>query len=200
MMQEMGCDPISRSVLITDGDSPIGRSLVRALTAAGAGKIWIGAADDGFGTDLDIVINTCDAPPEVASAETEMRINYFSLLQLTQDIAPVLERRAAAGRLCAWVNLLSIDALSNAPPRSTYAASKAAAHSFTQHLRRRLQASGIRVLGVYPEPGYAPDALAGDIVNALKDGIEDVFAGPIARAWADGVRDSPKVLEREIAR
>ena len=231
MLQEMGCDPASRTVLITDGASELGQSLARALAETGAAKVWVGHSDcidaiamnppsavieyaalnpadpdslarlvDRIGAKLDIVINTHDAELGAAAAAAEMQINYFGVLNLIGAFGPALKRRAAARNLCAWVNLLSIDALCSSPGRATYSASKAAAHSLTQDLRRDLRTAGIRVLGIYPGPAdsIAPEALAAEIVLALRDGVEDLFAGPVAQAWARGFRDNPKVLEREV--
>lgn len=231
MLQEMGCDPASRAVLISDGESELGQSLTRALAGAGAAKIWVGhskcidsvamnppsdvveyvslnvtdpdslaALAARIGCSLDIVINTHDAELGNAAADAEMQINYFGALNLANAFAPLLRHRAAQRHLCAWVNLLSIDALCSSPARASYSASKAAAHSMTQNLRRDLRADGIRVLGIYPSPPGAlgPDALAADIVGALRDGVEDLFEGPIAQAWSQGFCESPKVLEREI--
>ena len=42
MMHEMGCDPRSRQILISDGESESGLALVQALLAAGAAKVWVG--------------------------------------------------------------------------------------------------------------------------------------------------------------
>jgi len=229
MLQEMGCDPAARTVLITDGESELGQALARALVNAGAAKVWVGhsagidevainaaspvieytalnPADpeslgrlaQRLGPDLDIVINTHDA--ELGAAVAQMNVNYFGVLNLIAAFAPSLKQRAARKCLGAWVNLLSIDALCSSPARATYSASKAAAHSLTQELRRDLRADGIRVLGIYPGPAgsSSADELAAEIVAALRDGVEDLFSGPIAQAWARGFRDDPKVLEREI--
>jgi NAD(P)-dependent dehydrogenase (short-subunit alcohol dehydrogenase family)/uncharacterized OB-fold protein len=41
-IREMSCDPRGRGVLITDGVSSVGRSLVSALIDAGAKRVWVG--------------------------------------------------------------------------------------------------------------------------------------------------------------
>jgi short-subunit dehydrogenase len=111
----------------------------------------------------------------------------------------------------AWVNLLSVYALSNFPPHGTFSASKAAAHSLAQCLRAEMRPSGIRVINVFPgpiddewnqnlpQPKVAPAALASAIVKALKEGIEDVYPGDVAQEWLERWRENPKVLERELA-
>ena len=146
-------------------------------------------------------------------ARAEMDINYFGLLRLAQAFGPALRARAADGvaHACAWVNLLSIYALCNFPPQGTFSASKAAALSLSQCLRAEMQGSGIRVLNVFPgplddewnqnlpPPKLAPDVLAAAILRALRDGVEDIYPGEVAQDWLARWRESPKVLERELA-
>ena len=45
MLREMASDPKMRKVLVTDGKSPVGQAMVRALIAAGADHVWVGAAE-----------------------------------------------------------------------------------------------------------------------------------------------------------
>jgi NAD(P)-dependent dehydrogenase (short-subunit alcohol dehydrogenase family)/uncharacterized OB-fold protein len=44
-LREFTCDPKFRKVLITDGKTAVGQSLVRSLAAAGADLIWVGHAE-----------------------------------------------------------------------------------------------------------------------------------------------------------
>ena len=174
-----------------------------------------------IGGRVDILINTADhhrtygiaAREGVEVARAEMDTNYFGLLRLAQEFAPAMRARGADGQssAVAWVNLLSIFALSNFPPHGTYSASKAAALSLAQCLRAELAPSGVRVINVFPgpiddewsqalpPPKIAPERLAADIVSALKSGAEDVFPGDIAQEWQARWRDNPKALERELA-
>ena len=147
-------------------------------------------------------------------ARMEMDVNYLGLLRLSQAFAPALKGRAADGadHAVAWVNLLSIFALSNFPGHGTFSASKAAAHSLAQCLRAEMLPFGIRVLNIFPgpiddewnqniePPKLAPRALALAIVKALVAGVEDVYPGDVAQEWLTRWRDNPKVLERELAR
>jgi len=184
-----------------------GRS-VSELAGAIAGKV-------------DIVINNAEVhrTQGVASrrgtdvARAEMDINYFGALRLAQEFGPALKGRGADGQnnAIAWVNLLSIFALSNFPSHGTFSASKAAAHSLAQCLRAEMRPAGIRVLNVFPgpiddewnqlmpPPKVAPAALASAIVKGLRDGIEDLYPGDVAQEWLSRWRDNPKVLERELA-
>lgn len=174
-----------------------------------------------IGGKVDIVINNAEvhrtfgigARRGTDVAKAEMDINYFGLLRLAQEFGPALKGRSADGTTgaTAWVNLLSIYALSNFPPHGTFSASKAAAHSLAQCLRAEMRPAGIRVINVFPgpiddewnqhtpPPKLAPTALANAIVKALRDGVEDVYPGDVAQEWLERWRDNPKVLERELA-
>ncbi|HTZ02255.1 MAG TPA: SDR family NAD(P)-dependent oxidoreductase, partial [Xanthobacteraceae bacterium] len=147
-----------------------------------------------IGGRVDILINTADhhrnfgiaAREGVEVARAEMDMNYFGLLRLAQEFAPAMRTRGADGQssAVAWVNLLSIFALSNFPPHGTYSASKAAAMSLAQCLRAELAPAGVRVINVFPgpiedewnqslpPPKIAPARLAADIVAALRGGAE----------------------------
>ncbi len=174
-----------------------------------------------IGGKVDIVINNAEVHRTFGIAnrrgtdvaKAEMDINYFGALRLAQEFGPALKGRSADGVLnaSAWVNLLSIYALSNFPPHGTFSASKAAALSLAQCQRAEMRAAGVRVINVFPgpiddewnqnmpPPKVAPQALASAIVKALRDGVEDVYPGDVAQEWLERWRDNPKVLERELA-
>ncbi|MYA29632.1 MAG: SDR family NAD(P)-dependent oxidoreductase [Gammaproteobacteria bacterium] len=146
-------------------------------------------------------------------ARREMEVNYLGLLRLAQAFGPAMRSRGADGGAAAtaWVNVLSVYALSNYPPQGTYSASKAAALSLSQCLRAEMQDAGIRVVNVFPgpideewnqtlpPPKLAPERLARDVVQGLRDGVEDLFPGDVAKEWLERWKDNPKVLERELA-
>ncbi|MBL0151644.1 MAG: SDR family NAD(P)-dependent oxidoreductase [Ideonella sp.] len=174
-----------------------------------------------IGGKVDIVINNAELHRThgIASrrgtdvAKAEMDINYFGLLRLAQEFGPALKGRSADGEIgaTAWVNLLSVYALSNYPSHGTFSASKAAAHSLAQCLRAEMRPAGIRVVNVFPgpiddewnqnlpPPKVAPAVLASAIVKALREGLEDVYPGDVAQEWLERWRENPKVLERELA-
>jgi NAD(P)-dependent dehydrogenase (short-subunit alcohol dehydrogenase family)/uncharacterized OB-fold protein len=255
MLREMTSDPKFRKVLVTDGKTPVGQAMVKALVKAGAEIVWVGHAEPWkklpgleditalpqvtlvpldltnersvselageVGGKVDIVINNAElhrgfgiaARRGTDVARSEMDINYFGLLRLAQGFGPALRSRSADGvtHAAAWVNVLSIYALSNYPPHGTFSASKAAALSLSQCLRAEMRPAGIRVINVFPgpiddewnqnmpPPKLAPQALASSIITALKEGIEDVYPGEVAQEWLERWRDNPKVLERELA-
>ena len=146
-------------------------------------------------------------------ARMEMDVNYLGLLRLAQEFGPVMKARGADGQssAVAWVNLLSIFALSNFPAHGTYSASKAAALSLAQCLRAEMRPAGVRVVNVFPgpiddewnqllpPPKLAPEAVAKAIVGALKEGIEDVYPGDVAQEWKTRLTESAKGFERELA-
>jgi len=255
MLREMTCDPKFRKILVTDGKTPVGHAIVKALVDAGADLVWVGHAEPWkkfpgieaitalpqvsmvpldltngrsvtelageLGAKVDIVINNAEvhrtfgigARRGTDVARDEMEINYFGALRLAQEFGPVLKGRSADGATsaAAYVNLLSIYALSNFPPHGTYSASKAAQHSLAQCLRAELRPAGVRVINVFPgpidddwnqnmpPPKVTPAAIANAIVKALRDGVEDVYPGDVAQEWLERWRDDPKVLERELA-
>jgi NAD(P)-dependent dehydrogenase (short-subunit alcohol dehydrogenase family)/uncharacterized OB-fold protein len=149
----------------------------------------------------------------VETARAEMDVNYFGLLRLAQEFGPAMRARGADGlaSAVAWVNLLSIYALANFPPHGTFSASKAAAQSLAQCLRAEMRPAGVRVVNVFPgpiddewnqllpPPKLAPAALATAIVNALREGVEDLYPGDVAQEWLERWRDNPKALEKELS-
>ena len=253
-LREMTCDPRDRNILVTDGKSVVGQAIVRALAAAGAGRIWIGEAEpwkqtpgfaalrdlpqaktvpldvtDGhsvrelaaeIGAKVDILVNTSDCHRTysitsrrgVETAQLEMDVNYFGLLRLAQEFAPALKARAADGAssAIAWVNLLSIFALTNYPRHGTYSASKAAAFSLSQGMRAEFRSAGVRVINLFPgpiddewdqlelPPKLSPASLASALIEALKSSVEDVYPGDVAQDWLARQIENPKALEREI--
>jgi NAD(P)-dependent dehydrogenase (short-subunit alcohol dehydrogenase family)/uncharacterized OB-fold protein len=173
-----------------------------------------------IGGKVDILVNTSDchrafslaARRGVETAQLEMDVNYFGLLRLAQEFAPALKARAADGdaNAIAWVNVLSIFALSNYPPHGTYSASKAAAWSLSQNLRADLRPAGVRVINLFPgpvddewdqlemPPKLSPAALAAALVQSLQGSVEDVYPGDVAQDWLARNLESPKTLEREL--
>ncbi|HEY6926286.1 MAG TPA: SDR family NAD(P)-dependent oxidoreductase [Steroidobacteraceae bacterium] len=167
-----------------------------------------GAADQ-IASQLDILINNAESCAAVApgteleAAHAEMDTNYFGLLRLARAFVPALRTRAASAGaaanvpMMAWVNLLSLYALTGVSPQSTFAASKAAAHSFSQAQRAELLPAGVRVINVFPGPEMAPGALAQAIVKGLQEGREDLYPGEVAQDWLTQWRDNPEGVERE---
>ncbi len=173
-----------------------------------------------IGGKVDILVNNADFHRShgigdrrgTESARAEMDVNYFGLLRLAQSFGPALRARAADSAVpsSAWVNILSIYALSALPGQGTFSASKAAAFSLSQTLRAEMRVAGIRVVNVFPgpiddewtqlvpPPKLAPAALAKAVVKALQDGVEDIYPGDVAQDLFVKWQESAKALEREM--
>jgi len=172
-----------------------------------------------IGGKVDILINTAElhrahgvADRGTETARAEMDVNYFGLLRLAHAFGPAMRARGAESAVpaSAWVNLLSIYALSALPSHGTFSAAKAAAFALSQNVRADMRGAGIRVVNVFPgpiddewnqlvpPPKLSPDALAKAIVAALRDGVEDVYPGDVAQDIWTRFRESQKALEREL--
>ncbi len=189
------------------------------LDLTDSGSVQKAAAE--LGGQVDVLVNTAEVHGAreqssrggLEAARSEMDVNYFGLLRLTEEFGPIMRSRGADGRpgAVAWVNLLSVYALSSFSPHGTFSASKAAALSLSQGLRARMLPAGVRVINVFPgpiddewnrslpPPKLSPDALAESIVAALKDGVEDIYPGEVAQAWLARWLENPKMLERELS-
>jgi NAD(P)-dependent dehydrogenase (short-subunit alcohol dehydrogenase family) len=162
--------------------------------------------------DVDILINNAGvsrgqslvAAPSLEAAQDEMRINYFGTLAMIRAFAPILRQNGGG----AIVNLLSI--LGRVSGGGSYAPSKAAAYSLTQGVRAELAAQGTLVIGVMPgfvdtdmvkhvtAPKITPQLVAQSVVDALREGTEDVYPGP-AQDIAAALQRDPKAVERQLA-
>ncbi len=227
-IREMGSDPRGLNVFISDGATPVGQALSRDFLSAGAAKVWLGeppgsqvrlpespsrdrlltlpldvrsdesvqAAAAAAGPGLDIFVNNSryesDANAE-QSVREEMEINYFGLLRLCEHFSPPLHGRPGA----AWLNLLAIQALCNLPAQLTFSASMAAALSVSQGMRAQLRANGVRLINVFSGQMTA-EALSKSVIAALRNGVEDAYAGELAQEWLARWLESPKTLERQV--
>lgn len=149
---------------------------------------------------------------DVNFAQTEMQTNYFGFMRLAQAFSPGMCARASDGvnSAVAWVNILSVHALSNTPDYGCFSASHSAAHSLSQCLRAEFRRSGVRLCNVFtgptdddwyqtlPPPKVTQESLAKAIVNGLIEGLEDVYCGDVAKDLAERFKAGPKVLEREL--
>lgn len=209
-----GCSPAvaARGGL---GGLPGGLDQVRVVRLDATSDESVDALAAQVGSQVDVLINNAEAHSSasgagVGSARVEMETNYFGLLRLARAFGPAMRARAAGAPVgsptMAWVNLLSIHALSSLPAQGTFSASKAAAYSFSQALRAEMLPAGIRVLNVFP--GLVDDErsremaavnLARAVVRALLDGVEDLYPDEMAQDVFARWNNNPKMLEREIA-
>ncbi len=172
------------------------------------------------GGRIDIIVNTAEhvraggiiGRDGISEARDAMDMRYFGLMRLAQAFGPALRFRGADGQssATAFVNLLSVHALMNWPAFGAHCAAEAACLSAAQCLRAELRPGGVKVLNAFfgpletewfqtvPPPKLAPSALAKAVVNALKQGLEDVFVGDIAQDIRERLAANPKALEREL--
>lgn len=120
-------------------------------------------------------------------AAEEMNTNYLSVVNLTAQLLPLLEKQSEA----AVINVSSIVAMSPAVGIATYSASKAALHAYTQTLRAHLAKTGtIKVFDVMPplvdtdfakdipsESKLSPLAVAEAIINGVKNNNDEIHMG-----------------------
>ena len=212
------------TALVTGANRGIGKALVEALLAAGAGKVYatardtdklpftdnrvqglpvdvtdaasVGAAADAAG-DIDLVISNAGV------------LNFASFLDgdldvLRQDMevnyfGALNVARAFAPALRrtkgAFVNLNSVVSYASMPAIGGYSASKAAAHSLTLALRAELGPDGVTVLGVYPGP------IDTDMAKDLpmdKHGVEDTAAAILRGIESGDTHIAPDPMAEDV--
>jgi NAD(P)-dependent dehydrogenase (short-subunit alcohol dehydrogenase family) len=141
------------------------------------------------------------------TAQWEMNTNYFGTLSMVRAFAPILKRNGGG----AIVNILSVVAVANAPVFSSYSASKAALNSLTQGIRAELTPQGTQVIGVFPGPvdtdmaeaipmdKVAPIEVANLILQAVEQGIEDVYPDPVSQSVFSEIQAPLKAVEKQFA-
>jgi uncharacterized oxidoreductase len=149
---------------------------------------------------LDILVNNAgkafyydlldDHANGFEKSREEMMTNYFSAIRLNEQLIPLLNRQKDA----AIVNVTSIVAFVPGAHLPTYAASKAAMHSYTQSLRVTLEQQGhIEVYELMPplvntefskeiggHNGIHPSQVAKDLFDAMENGIREIHVGRTA--------------------
>ena len=169
-------------------------------------------------TDVTIVINNAGimrvAPVVVSggidpvAARAEMDTNFYGVLAMSNAFAPILKANGGG----ALVNMLSVLSWVTLPGVALYSASKAAAWSLTNALRKELREQGTLVVGVHA--GYIdtdmvsavqaektqPSAVARQVVQAIANGDEEVLADAISRQVKAGLSAEASVyLARNAA-
>jgi NAD(P)-dependent dehydrogenase (short-subunit alcohol dehydrogenase family) len=226
--------------LVTGANRGIGRAFVDALLERGAAKVYAAVRDPATVTgadprvqavrldvvdaarvaavadelgDVQLVVNNAGvahpATPTTASLEgarAELDVNYLGLVAMTQAFAPVL----AAGGGGAFVNVLSVASWVGSPLLSTYAASKAAAWSFSNAARVELGRQGTQVVGVHV--GFVdtdltaaldvdkvePAAVAAAALDAVEAGEPEAVVDEVSRQVKAGLSDDHRLLYPQI--
>jgi uncharacterized oxidoreductase len=138
--------------------------------------------------DLNVVINNAGAAYayELSSenadgftkAGQEMLTNYLAIIRLNEKLLPLLRQQSGS----AIVNVSSIVAFAPGVRIPTYAASKAALHSYTQSLRHLLKSTNVKVFELMPplvdtefsagingHLGIKPEIVAKELLDGLKE-------------------------------
>ncbi len=181
---------------------------------------------DRFGR-IDILVNnggisqrslTKDSPLSID--RKIMEINFFGTIAITKSVLPVFLKQQS-GQI---IVISSISGKFGFYLRSAYAASKHALHGFFESLRMEVDKDNIKVLMVCPgkiktnisinaitgsgekhnkmdnstEEGLSAEACAGQILNALEKGQEEIFIGgkELRAVWIK--RFFPKLFSKLI--
>ncbi|MFK7772478.1 MAG: SDR family oxidoreductase [Saprospiraceae bacterium] len=164
--------------------------------------------------DIDILVNNAGVMSPgnftngnmLESMKTNFEVNVWGLTKLTNAFFNQMKKSESA----AIVSISSVAGLANMPLISTYSASKAAVHSIVQGLRGELSDSNVLVCGVYPGPidtdmakgiemeKDSPENVARNILQAIEEGVEDVFPDAMSKQVGAGYMASPKAIETQF--
>ncbi|KQS34540.1 SDR family oxidoreductase [Pedobacter sp. Leaf194] len=127
-----------------------------------------------------------------ANAEDEMLTNYLSIIRINEKLLPILKQQPEA----AIVNVSSVVAYVPGITLPTYAASKAALHSYTTSLRLSLEATKVKVFELMPplvdtefskeiggHNGIKPTVVADDFIAALAKDEFEIRVGDTAKIY-----------------
>jgi uncharacterized oxidoreductase len=134
-----------------------------------------------------------------AYAADEMLTNYLSVIRINQKLLPLLKQQEAS----AIVNVSSIVAYVPGITLPTYAASKAALHSYSTSLRLSLEETTVKVFELMPplvdtefskeiggHNGIKPSVVADELLAALANDEFEIRVGDTAKIY-ELFRQSP---------
>jgi NAD(P)-dependent dehydrogenase (short-subunit alcohol dehydrogenase family) len=154
-------------------------------------------------TDVSLVVNNAgvfhaaqalDQDTE-AALRADLETNAFGPLAVSRAFAPVLAAVGGGG----LVNVLSVASWRTTPTFAAYSASKAAAWSLTNSLRLELRPQGTLVVAVHAgfldtdmaaavtAPKTAPDEVVAQVLDALREGREEVLVDEVSRRVKAGL-------------
>jgi NAD(P)-dependent dehydrogenase (short-subunit alcohol dehydrogenase family) len=211
-------DIAKSTVFITGANRGLGLAFAREAVHRGAAMVYAGMRNtDGFNepgitpvkidvtdktsiaaavklaADTNILINNAGIAsliegPLAADAEEQSQrmfdVNYYGVVRVSQAFEPILSSHANA----AIINVLSDVVWLPRPILAPYAASKAAAWSFTNQLRHYLLDRGVQVLGLHvgfvdtdltkgiDVPKSSPDDVVRQTFDALLAGKSEIIA------------------------
>ncbi len=192
-------------ILMQDGVQPVPLDIVDPVS--------VSEALSKIGGPLDIVVNTARHVRQGGVSQHGNLIDQrhafdicaMGLARLAQACAPMLAGRAAG----AFVDIISIDALSGAAGQAGSAAAEAARLSLVQSFRHEMRSAGVRVMSVFtgptedehhqslPPPKVAPVRLAKAVVDALEKGLEQSCVGEVATDAMQRWLANPALYARE---
>ena len=162
--------------------------------------------------DLNLLINnagnafvyTLDGENNAYSkATTEMDTNYLSIVNLTEQLLPILRTKPDA----AVVNVSSIVAFAPSAILPTYTASKAALHAYTKTLRYTLRDTNVKVFELMPplvdtefsteiggQNGIKPSVVANDLLKALETDKYEIHVGDTAAIYQLSLKSPQEAL------
>ena len=172
-----------------------------------------------IGDKVDILINNAAyvRPGGLVMGQDAVRsrlafeTNCLGMMRLAAAFGPVMQARAAElGRnAAAFVNIMSAWSLSGAPEFAAYTATQAALRSLSHSLRAEMRPSGVKVVDVLASPmddewhqnlrppKITPSGLAKAVIEALRDGREEIVVGEIAKEIHAKWADNPRLLGQE---
>lgn len=147
-----------------------------------------------------LLYNLADSKQDAfANAADEMLTNYLSIIRINQKLLPVLKQQEAS----AIVNVSSVVAYVPGITLPTYAASKAALHSYSTSLRLSLAETAVKVFELMPplvdtefskeiggHNGIKPSVVADTFLTALANDDFEIRVGDTAKIY-ELFRQSP---------
>lgn len=192
-------------VLSQDGVQPVPLDIVDPVS--------LSEALSKIGGPLDIVVNTARHVRQggvshggnLVEQRRAFDVCAMGVARLAQACGPMLAGRAAG----AFVDIISIDALSGAAGQAASAAAEAARLSLVQSFRHEMRSTGVRVMSVFtgptedehhqtlPPPKVAPSRLAKAVLDALEQGLEQSCVGEVATDAMQRWLANPALYARE---
>jgi len=166
-------------------------------------------------TDVSIVINNAGAfnnltlmgAPDLSAARQEMEVNYFGVLSMCRQFAPVLATNGGG----AIVNVLSAAAILAVPNMGGYSPAKFAARALTTSVRAELADQGTQVsclivgsvdtrMAEHVEGRKeSPDTVAKAGIKAIEKNIPEMDTDAFAIGVRAAIARDPAHMEKQMA-
>lgn len=216
LLRETSCDPRFRKVLVTDGTSPLGQAMVRAMAAAGAEIIWVGyaepwRADPGFEslreipqvTLLPLDVTDSDSVRDLAGQIAGNVDILVNTAEFHRTHSALSRRGVETARAELEVNYLGLLRLAQefAPAMAARGADGAS------HAVAWVNLLSVYVLSNFPPHGTfsASKAAACSLAQGLRAELRhagirvvNVFPGPVEEPWNQTILP-PKITPQALA-